>query len=390
MSAARTLEGLNPEQRCAVEHGVAGRGANVAGPLLVIAGAGSGKTNTLAHRVAHLIVHGADPRRILLLTFSRRAAAEMERRVERIVAAALGEPAGGARNPILWSGTFHAIGARLLRMYAHAIGLDPAFTIHDREDSADLMNLVRHELGLSDKAQRFPLKATCLAIYSRAVNAAEPLDVVLGKQFPWCAEWKDELRRLFAAYVEAKQTQHVLDYDDLLLYWGELMGVPELAAEVGGLFDHVLVDEYQDTNALQAAILLRLKPDGAGLDGGRRRRAGDLRLPRRQRAQHPGLPGATSSRRPRSSRWSRTTARRSRSWPRPTPSSAWRASGSRRTCARTGARARSLRWSRCSTTSARSTASSPRSSRTARPASRSRSRRCCSARRTTAPCSRSS
>jgi DNA helicase-2/ATP-dependent DNA helicase PcrA len=265
MSAARYLESLNPEQRRAVEHGVVGRGANVAGPLLVIAGAGSGKTNTLAHRVAHLIVHGADPRRVLLLTFSRRAAAEMERRVERIVAAALGEPATGGRNPIVWSGTFHAIGARLLRMYAHAIGLDPAFTIHDREDSADLMNLVRHELGLSDKAQRFPLKATCLAIYSRAVNAAEPLDVVLGKQFPWCAEWKDELRRLFAAYVEAKQTQHVLDYDDLLLYWGELMGVPELAAEVGGLFDHVMVDEYQDTNALQAAILLRLKPDGAGL-----------------------------------------------------------------------------------------------------------------------------
>jgi len=161
MSAARTLEGLNPEQRCAVEHGVAGRGAHIVGPLLVIAGAGSGKTNTLAHRVGHLIVHGADPRRILLLTFSRRAAAEMERRVGRIVAAALGEPPAGARNPILWSGTFHAVGARLLRMYAHAIGLDPAFTIHDREDSADLMNLVRHELGLSDKAQRFPLKATC-------------------------------------------------------------------------------------------------------------------------------------------------------------------------------------------------------------------------------------
>ncbi len=265
MSAARYLEGLNPEQRRAVEHGVTGRGANVGGPLLVIAGAGSGKTNTLAHRVAHLIVHGADPRRMLLLTFSRRAAAEMERRVERIVAASLGEPAGGARNPILWSGTFHAIGARLLRMYAHAIGLDPAFTIHDREDSADLMNLVRHELGLSDKAQRFPLKATCLAIYSRAVNAAAALDQVLGKQFPWCAEWKDDLRRLFAAYVEAKQRQHVLDYDDLLLYWGELMGVPELAADVGALFDHVMVDEYQDTNALQAAVLLRLKPDGAGL-----------------------------------------------------------------------------------------------------------------------------
>jgi DNA helicase-2/ATP-dependent DNA helicase PcrA len=265
MPAARYLECLNPEQRCAVEHGVAGRGANIAGPLLVIAGAGSGKTNTLAHRVAHLIVHGADPRRMLMLTFSRRAAAEMERRVERIVAAALGEPAVGARSPIVWSGTFHAVGARLLRMYAHAIGLDPGFTIHDREDSTDLMNLVRHDLGLSDKAERFPLKATCLAIYSRAVNAGEALDLVLGKQFPWCAEWKNELRRLFAAYVEAKQTQHVLDYDDLLLYWRELMGVPELAAEVGCLFDHVLLDEYQDTNAVQASILLRLKSDGAGL-----------------------------------------------------------------------------------------------------------------------------
>jgi DNA helicase-2/ATP-dependent DNA helicase PcrA len=264
MSAAKYLETLNAEQRCAVEHGVASMGANIAGPLLVIAGAGSGKTNTLAHRVAHLVVNGADPGRILLLTFSRRAAAEMERRVERIVAAALGEKAG-MRSPIGWSGTFHAVGARLLRMYANSVGLELAFTIHDREDSADLMNLVRHELGLSEKAQRFPLKATCLAIYSRVVNAAEPLQATLAKQFPWCAEWKDELRDLFAAYVEAKQKQCVLDYDDLLLYWGELMRVPELAADVGAHFDHVLVDEYQDTNALQAAILRGLKPDGAGL-----------------------------------------------------------------------------------------------------------------------------
>ena len=265
MSVARYLDGLNDEQRLAVEHGVAGPGPDMAGPLLVIAGAGSGKTNTLAHRVAHLMVHGADPSRILLLTFSRRAAGEMQRRVDRIVASALGDGAGGRRSLMPWSGTFHAVGARLLRMYAHAVGLDPAFTIHDREDSADLMNLIRHELGLSDKAQRFPLKATCLAIYSRAVNAALPLERVLAKQFPWCAEWKDDLQRLFGAYVEAKQRQGVLDYDDLLLYWGELMGVPELALDVGGLFDHVLVDEYQDTNALQAKILLRLKPSGAGL-----------------------------------------------------------------------------------------------------------------------------
>jgi DNA helicase II / ATP-dependent DNA helicase PcrA len=256
------LASLNAAQRSAVEHGVVSTGANVAGPLLVIAGAGSGKTSTLAHRVAHLIVHGADPGRILLLTFSRRAAAEMERRAQRLICSATRSE---RQSPLLWSGTFHAIGARLLRMYADSIGLDPGFTIHDREDSADLMNLMRHELGFSETAERFPLKATCLSIYSRAVNAAEPLDEVLRKQFPWCASWEQELRTLFDAYVEAKQAQHVLDYDDLLLYWGELMKVPELARDVGARFDHVLVDEYQDTNALQAAILSALKPDGTGL-----------------------------------------------------------------------------------------------------------------------------
>jgi DNA helicase II / ATP-dependent DNA helicase PcrA len=263
MPDATYLRQLNPQQRSAVEHGIAGHGTNAGGPLLVIAGAGSGKTNTLAHRVAHLIVSGADPSRILLLTFSRRAAAEMERRAERIITGVAG--ASGARIGLGWSGTFHAIGARLLRTYAHTIGLDPSFTIHDREDSADLMNLVRHERGLSDKDRRFPLKATCLAIYSRAVNATQPLQSVLLKQFPWCAEWAAELRELFDDYVAAKQRQHVLDYDDLLLYWRELMQVPELAADVRLRFDHVLVDEYQDTNALQATILLGLKPDGAGL-----------------------------------------------------------------------------------------------------------------------------
>jgi DNA helicase-2/ATP-dependent DNA helicase PcrA len=262
MSGAAYLDSLNEAQRRAVEHGVVSRGANVAGPLLVIAGAGSGKTNTLAHRVSHLIVHGADPGRILLLTFSRRAAAEMERRAQRLVARATGSE---HLTSLLWSGTFHAIGARILRMYATAIGLDPGFTIHDREDSADLMNLVRHDLGLSDRSERFPLKATCLAVYSRAVNAAEPLKEVLRKQFPWCVSWEKELRGLFEAYVEAKQAQHVLDYDDLLLYWGEMMKAPELASEVGDRFDHVLVDEYQDTNALQAAILKALKPGGDGL-----------------------------------------------------------------------------------------------------------------------------
>jgi DNA helicase-2/ATP-dependent DNA helicase PcrA len=261
MPRSDSLASLNAEQRRAVEHGVAGPGATWAGPLLIIAGAGSGKTQTLAHRVAHLIANGADPGRILLLTFSRRAAAEMGRRVERILSA------GGASGRVLigWSGTFHAIGARLLREFAHSVGLDPAFTIHDREDSADLINLVRHQLGLSEQEQRFPLKATCLAVYSRTINAGAPLDLVLQRQFPWCASFEEDLLRLFDAYVQAKQAQHVLDYDDLLLYWAEMMKVPELACAVGAMFDHVLVDEYQDTNALQASILLALKPDGKGL-----------------------------------------------------------------------------------------------------------------------------
>jgi DNA helicase II / ATP-dependent DNA helicase PcrA len=260
---AAYLDILNPDQRRAVEHGINGAGpaSQNPGPVLVIAGAGSGKTTTLAHRVAHLIVNGANPHRILLLTFSRRAASMMAHRVERIVAAAA--PTG--RQRLAWSGTFHAIGARLLRDYAEQIGLSPAFTIHDREDAADQMNLVRHELGLNKTEQRFPTKATCLAIYSRVVNAQAALGAVLAQFFPWCAGWERELRALYAAYVEEKQRQNVLDYDDLLLYWAQLMSEEALAADVSSRFDHVLVDEYQDTNRLQAQILLALKPDGTGV-----------------------------------------------------------------------------------------------------------------------------
>jgi len=257
------LEKLNPQQRRAVEHG--GPALGDAGPLLIIAGAGSGKTNTLAHRVAHLIVNGADPHRIMLLTFTRRAAEEMTRRVARIVASVMRARNATIADAITWAGTFHAVGARLLREYAEAIGLDRAFTIHDREDSADLMNLARHELGFSKTERRFPTKGTCLAIYSRAVNAETSLDEVLGSSFPWCAEWQAELRTLFDAYVEAKQWQHVLDYDDLLLYWAQMMQERCIAGDVSARFDHVLVDEYQDTNRLQASILFSLKPDGRGL-----------------------------------------------------------------------------------------------------------------------------
>jgi ATP-dependent DNA helicase UvrD/PcrA len=273
------LAKLNAEQRDAVEYG--GPTYADAGPLLILAGAGSGKTNTLAHRVAHLILNGIDPRRILLLTFTRRAAAEMTRRVERATAQALGDKASTMTGGLTWSGTFHAIGARLLREYATQISLDQSFTIHDREDSADLMNLARHDLGFSRTEKRFPTKGTCLAIYSRTVNAELPLEEVLGSFFPWCATWEQELRRLFSAYVEAKQRQHVLDYDDLLLYWAHMMSEPSIASDVAERFDHVLVDEYQDTNRPQASILLAMKPNGRGLTVVGGRCPIDLLVPRR-------------------------------------------------------------------------------------------------------------
>jgi len=185
----------------------------------------------------------------------------MIRRVKRITANALGIQ----QVDLPWSGTFHAIAARLLREYANQIGLKPSFTILDRSDSADLMDLVRHELGYSTKKSRFPKKDTCLSIYSFAINSGKLIERVLAENFPWCLEWEKDLRRLFEAYAAAKQRQNVLDYDDLLPYWAEMMGNDDLAAEIGGRFDHILVDEYQDTNRLQSRILLRLKPEGHGL-----------------------------------------------------------------------------------------------------------------------------
>lgn len=262
---ATYLDKLNERQKQAVQHGVTSVDSRIGGPLLIIAGAGSGKTNTLAHRVAHLIVNGADPRRILLMTFSRRAAAEMTRRVQRISRQVLGESAAIMTDALAWAGTFHGIGARLLRMYAEQIGLAIDFTIHDREDSADLMNLVRHDLGFSKMESRFPTKSTCLAIYSRVVNSESAVLDVLKTSYPWAINWEKQLKELFAGYVEAKQAQNVLDYDDLLLYWAQMVTDPDLADDIGNRFDHILVDEYQDTNRLQASILFSLKPAGRGL-----------------------------------------------------------------------------------------------------------------------------
>ncbi|MGE5184389.1 MAG: ATP-dependent helicase [Acidobacteriota bacterium] len=223
-------------------------------PLLVIAGAGTGKTTTIAHRIARLVIDGADPQRVLLLTFSRRAAQEMTRRAQRL-----------ARLDLPWAGTFHAVGSRLLRMHALALGLDPAFTVLDRGDAADMLDLIRAERGLAKGDRRFPKKDTCLAIYSRTVNARVPLERVLADAYPWCREHAGSLRALFGAYVEDKLARHVLDYDDLLLWWWHAMAAPELAVQIRARFDHVLVDEYQDTNALQAEIVVALSPTGRGV-----------------------------------------------------------------------------------------------------------------------------
>ncbi len=259
------LDTLNADQRRAATYGIGDNVGDVPGPLLIIAGAGSGKTTTLASRVANLIIHGTAPDRILLLTFSRRAALEMTDRVKRIVLTTSAAAGPATFRHVSWSGTFHGLGARLLRLYARKIGLSPDFSIHDRADSEDLLNLVRHDLGLSEKSLRFPLKGTCLSIYSLALNARLPLEEILARHYPWCIGFEDQLRELFAAYVFAKQAQGVLDYDDLLLYWRETMQEPEIAEDVSQRFDCILVDEYQDTNPLQADILRALKPDGRGV-----------------------------------------------------------------------------------------------------------------------------
>jgi len=255
--AEELLHTLNPAQREAASHD--------GSPLLIVAGAGTGKTATLAHRVAYLIGTGTEPGRILLLTFTRRAASEMLRRVDGLLAdgsvmAARGSAASGR----VWGGTFHAVAVRLLRLHGREIGLDPEFTILDRGDGEDLMHACRTELALGAGRRRFPQKGTCMDIYSRCVNAREPLAEVLATRFPWCKDDAEDLARLFDAYTDRKEAQHVLDYDDLLVFWHALLGSPAGEA-VRSRFDHVLVDEYQDTNVLQAEILSLLRPDGLGL-----------------------------------------------------------------------------------------------------------------------------
>ncbi|MCA9034020.1 MAG: ATP-dependent helicase [Planctomycetaceae bacterium] len=257
------LRGLNIQQRAAVLHGES--------PLLIIAGAGTGKTTTLANRVAWQIVSGIDPGQIVLLTFTRRAAAEMMRRVEAILmgldAAELGDPGITQRSRIrrIRGGTFHSVATTLLRRHGQIIGLYPDFTILDRGDAEDLLNVVRSKLNLPKSGNRFPLKGTCMDIYSRCVNTQKPLEVILKKYFPWVMEHQDKLGELFNLYVNIKEQQRVLDFDDLLLFWNALAEHPDGSVILQQQFQRILVDEYQDTNTLQAQILKNMCPEGKGL-----------------------------------------------------------------------------------------------------------------------------
>lgn len=248
---------LNPEQAAAARH--------EGGPLLVVAGAGTGKTLTLAARVAWLVAQGADPYRLLLLTFSRRAASEMARRAGRLLHASRGLAASVPPPLLPWCGTFHSVGARLLREEAARIGLPEGFTVLDRADAQDLMAMARQSLGLATSETRFPMAPTCLSIHSRCINTRQPLATVLAQTYPWCAAHEAALARLFAAFGEAKLQQHSLDYDDLLLAWWHLMQQAAIAQRLRERFDHVLVDEVQDVNRLQADLMLALQPDGRGL-----------------------------------------------------------------------------------------------------------------------------
>jgi DNA replication ATP-dependent helicase Dna2 len=249
-AAAGLLAQLNEQQRAAALHGDE--------PLLIIAGAGTGKTTTLVHRVAHLISQGAATHRMLLLTFTRRAAAEMLDRVANVL-----RQHDVRRN--VWGGTFHGVGARLLRIHGPEIGIDGRFSIHDRGDAESLMATVCRELDLGKGDKKFPKKGTCMSVHSYMVNAGLSLEQTLEQQFSSLKKYAEPLARLFAEYAQQKTQLNIFDYDDLLEKWCELLEDPRTGAKVRDRFDHVLVDEYQDTNRLQSRLLKGLCPDGRGL-----------------------------------------------------------------------------------------------------------------------------
>ncbi|QEC49341.1 ATP-dependent helicase [Baekduia soli] len=243
------LADLNPEQHAAAVHRD--------GHLLVLAGAGTGKTTTVCARVAWLIEEGVAPERILLLTFTRRAAREMLARAGALTRSA---PGGGARRVV--GGTFHAAAHRLVRAHAAALGLAQDFALLDAADAADLLDLVRQEQGLSETGRRFPRKHTLADLCSRTVNAQRPLRELLASDFPWCEEHGDALAELFRAFAARKRELGVLDLDDLLLYWRALVLDPAAGRHIAQGIDHVLVDEYQDVNGLQVDIVAGLADHG--------------------------------------------------------------------------------------------------------------------------------
>jgi DNA helicase II / ATP-dependent DNA helicase PcrA len=249
-SARRWLDELNPEQRAAATH--------AGGPLLILAGAGTGKTTTLCARVAWLLSEGVPADRILLLTFTRRAAREMVERARVLVERAA--PHAG----LVVGGTFHSVGHRMVRLHASSVGLDPGFGVLDAGDAADLLDFVRQEQGHAASRRRFPRAQTMLDIYSRAVNAQMPLAEVLAESFPWCAEHREALAETFRAYGARKRALGLVDLDDLLVYWRALAADEVIGPRMAGAFEHVLVDEYQDVNGLQVDIvrsLRRAKPE---------------------------------------------------------------------------------------------------------------------------------
>jgi DNA helicase-2/ATP-dependent DNA helicase PcrA len=229
-------------------------------PLLILAGAGSGKTATLSARVAWLIAQGLAPERILLVTFTRRAARELLTRTRALL-----ERAGIVTRGQVLGGTFHSVGWRLIRLYAEPLGLPPRLSVLDAADGADLLDLVRQELGYAESGKRFPRKATLADIYSRTVNAQRPLSAVLAEQFPWCEPYTNEIGRIFVRYGRRKRDAQALDLDDLLLYWRALAQHEVAGARLAAMFDHLLVDEYQDVNALQVDVLQALCREHRGL-----------------------------------------------------------------------------------------------------------------------------
>ena len=243
------LDGLNEEQRRAVTH--------QGGPLLVLAGAGTGKTRTLVARAAWLRgAQGVPASRILLLTFTRRAASDMLARAEA------GSGGGSER---ICGGTFHAIAHKIIRQHAESFSLTPQFTILDPGDTADILDVLRPDHGLADTGQRAPRAAACADIYTRCVNTGRPVSEVVTASFPWCAPFTGQLAGLFRAYTARKRARHLLDFDDLLLLWQAALADPVAGPVLRGMFDVVLVDEYQDVNAVQAGIVRLLQPDGKQL-----------------------------------------------------------------------------------------------------------------------------